>query len=239
MTSKMRLSVTMPVYNEEGAIAAAVDEVRRDVLDLVPDSELVVVNDGSKDGSAAVLDRLAADDSRVRVIHQANRGHGGALMAALTAARGEYVFLVDSDRQIPLADFRRAWDEVERGRDGVFGVRRQRHDPTLRLHLTRWVRRGIHALFGVRITDANVPYKLLRRSIWEQARAHIPDGTLAPSLFLAIYVRRFGFDVVELDVSHRERTTGVVSIRRWKLAKFCGRGFRQLLDFRRSLRHAR
>jgi glycosyltransferase involved in cell wall biosynthesis len=63
------LSVIMPAHNEEDCIADAVAEVRRDVLDLVPDAELVVVNDGSKDRTGAILDEIAAADSRVRVVH--------------------------------------------------------------------------------------------------------------------------------------------------------------------------
>lgn len=230
------LSVAMPVYNEQGAIVAAIDEIRRDVLERVPRSELVVVNDGSRDGTAALLDQTAVDDGRIRVIHQVNRGHGGALMAALSAARGEYVFLIDSDRQIPLDRFPSAWRAIEQGHDGAFGVRRHRNDPRLRRSLTRMIRYAIRLLFGVWIHDANVPYKLLRRSIWEDAKRCIPDDTLAPSLFLAIHARLKGHDIVETEVVHRDRETGEVSIRRWKLLRFCARGFRQLISFRRCVR---
>jgi len=120
----IRLSVIMPVYNEEEAISAAVAEVQQHVLDLVSGSELVVVDDGSRDRTGALLDAAAAGDPRVNVLHQANGGHGAALLNGLQRARGEYVFLIDSDRQIPLDDFRRAWDEIQAGRDAVFGVRR-------------------------------------------------------------------------------------------------------------------
>ena len=233
---RVPLSVAMPVYNEAGAIALAIDEVQKCVLDRVPGAELVVVNDGSKDDTGRLIDEVAARDPRVRPIHQENRGHGGALMAALASARGEYVFLIDSDRQIPLDRFCDAWAHVEKGRDAVFGVRRRRHDPAIRLQLTRFVRSMVSLLFGTRIYDANVPYKLLRRSIWEEARVCIPQGTLAPSLFLAIFTTARGYDIAHLDVVHKERDTGEVSIRRLKLLKFCARGFRQMLAFRRCLK---
>jgi len=233
------LSVVMPVYNEEEAIPLAVEDVQRDVLDHVPGAELVVVNDGSRDGTGAILDGLGAKDARIHVIHQQNRGHGGALMAALDAARGEHVFLIDSDRQIPLSEFGAAWAHIQAGRQGVFGVRRRRHDPALRLYLSAFVRQSIGFIFGVRIVDANVPYKLLKRSVWDEARTCIPAGTLAPSLFLAIFAKKRGHDIVEVDVVHKERDTGEVSIRRLKLLKFCARGFRQMLAFRRCLSHVR
>ncbi len=228
------LSVVMPVYNEEGAIVLAVDDVQRHVLSAVPGAELVVVNDGSRDRTGALLDQTAAADPRVRVIHQANSGHGGAVMAGLAAARGECIFLIDSDRQIPLDGFAHAWSAMA-GRDAVFGVRRRRHDPALRLMLTRVIRQAIAMMFRVQLEDANVPYKLLRRAVWEAARPHIPGGTLAPSLFLAVIARLRGYDILEVEVTHKERDTGEVSIRRLKLLKFCARGFSQMLELRRRL----
>ena len=229
------LSVVMPVYNEEDAVVLALDDVQRHVLSVVPGAELVVVDDGSRDRTGALLDEAAALDPRIRVIHQVNRGHGGAILAGLAAARGECVFLIDSDRQIPLDRFPEAWAAITSGRDAVFGVRRRRHDPALRLYLTRVIKRAIAVMFGVQLQDANVPYKLLRRPIWDAARPHIPDGTLAPSLFLAIITRLGGHDLLEIDVAHKERDTGEVSIRRMKLLKFCLRGFSQMLELRRRL----
>lgn len=229
------LSVVMPVYNEEGAIAAAVDEVKQHVLAAIPGSELVVVNDGSRDRTGALLDAMAVQDPRIRVIHQSNAGHGGAVIAAIEAARGETIFLIDSDRQILLDQFSSAWAALQAGSDAVFGVRRRRHDPALRLYLSRFIRGVVRALFGVTLADANVPYKLFRAQLWQQARPLIPAGTLAPSLFLAIVARLRGSRIVEVDVVHKERDTGEVSIRRLKLLKFCARGLSQLLELRRRL----
>jgi hypothetical protein len=93
----------------------------------------------------------------------------------------------------------------------------------------------VQLIFGVRLEDANVPYKLFRRAVWEQAQPLIPDGTLAPSLFLAIVTKLLGFNILEVDVVHKERDTGEVSIRRLKLLKFCARGLSQMIDLRRRL----
>lgn len=231
----MRLSIIMPAYNEEGGIRDAVTAVQAHVFPVVPDVELIVVNDGSRDGTGAILDALSADDPRVRVLHKVNGGHGPAIMSGLEAATGDFVFLIDSDNQIPLERFTALWCEVERGRDGAFGVRRVRNDAELRKVLTILIRGALGMLFGVSLYDANVPYKLLRRSLWMEARRYIPEGTLAPSLFLAVFVMRRRHDVVFVDVPHKDRETGTVSIRRWKLLKFCWRAFQQLIQFRRSL----
>jgi glycosyltransferase involved in cell wall biosynthesis len=231
-----RLSVIMPVYNEQDAIVAAVDEVRHHVLDQVPGAELVVVDDGSRDRTGALLDQAARGDSRIRVIHQPNGGHGSALLTGLNASAGEYVFLIDSDRQIPLDEFSHAWSQAMNGRDAIFGVRRRRYDPKFRLYLSRLIRESVNVLFRINLQDANVPYKLFRRAIWNDVRDCVPDGTLAPSMFLAIAAKSRGYNILEVDVTHKERDTGEVSLRHFRLLKFCARGLAQLFGLRRRVR---
>ena len=236
MSETPRLSVIMPVYNEEGAIAAAVEEVQQYVLGLIPESELVVVDDGSRDNTGRLLDDAAAKDARIKVIHQPNGGHGAALLRGLDAARGEYVFLIDSDRQIPLDSFKTAWDAMLAGRDAVFGVRRRRYDPVLRLYLSRLIRHSVNVLFRVNLRDPNAPFKLFRRGIWSDTRECVPDGTLAPSLFLAIVAKSRGYNILEIDVTHKERDTGEVTLRKFKLLKFCAKGLGQMLALIRRVR---
>lgn len=228
------LSVVMPAYNEEGAIADAVRDVQNHVLAHVPGADLIVVDDGSRDGTGVLLDGLAVQDGRLRVIHQVNGGHGAALRTGLDAARGEYVFLLDSDRQIPLDGFPSHWREAL-GHDGLFGVRRQRHDAPSRLALTRVLRSTLRLLFGLAIRDANAPFKIVRRSAWERARPLIPPDTLAPSLFLAVVMRRRGDSVVEREVTHQARRTGTVSLKYGRLVRYCAFGLRQLIALRRRL----
>lgn len=232
----VQLSVIMPVYNEEGAIVHAIEEVQRHVLDHVSSSELVVIDDGSRDGTGRLLDDAASKDMRIDVIHQPNGGHGAALLRGLEAAKGEYLFLIDSDRQIPLDNFQFAWAELQAGRDAVFGVRRRRYDPAFRLHLSRLIRQSVNVLFRVKLQDPNVPYKLFRRAIWSDARECIPEGTLAPSLFLAIVAKSRGHNILEIDVTHKERDTGEVSLRHGKLLKFCARALVQMIRLIRRVR---
>lgn len=130
------------------------------------------------------------------------------------------------------------WKLAQDGYVCVFGVRRRRHDTQLRLWLTRTIRYAQQLLFDVKIYDANIPYKLLRRAVWDEASNLIPPDTLAPSLFLAIFAKKKNYRIREIDVPHRERATGEVSIRRMKLLKFCIKWFTQMLSFRQRLRHA-
>ena len=198
----------MPAYNEEGAISRAIADIRAHVLALLPDAEIVVVDDGSKDKTGGILDALAREEPRLRVLHKPNGGHGSAVIAGADIARGEWLFFIDSDRQIPLESFAALWRAVEQGAGAAFGVRRRRNDPRVRLWLTGLIRHSLYVLFGVRLYDANVPYKLVPRALWRDARALIPDVTLAPSLFLAVFLARRGVRIAEVEVAHRERQTG-------------------------------
>lgn len=232
------LSVVMPAYNEEGGITDAVRAVQEHVFSIVPNAELVAVNDGSRDKTGAILDDLAGRDPRLRPVHKKNGGHGPALISGVAASRGRFLFLIDSDNQIPLDSFGDLWRQVHSGYDAAFGVRTARNDARLRRVLTRVIRAALTLLFGVRLRDANIPFKLFRRGLWNEAERLIPTDTLAPSIFFAVYAYKSGAKIAFVEVAHRDRSTGEVSIKRWKLIKFCTRGLRQLLAFRTALRAA-
>lgn len=220
----------MPAYNEEASLSKAVSEIAQTILDKVPRSELVVVNDGSRDRTKDILDTLARQDARIRVIHQPNAGHGPALIRGLSEASGDLLFVIDSDRQIPIENFQTLWSRIG-SCDAIFGVRTRRDDPIVRLILTRLVRLAILTLFGVWIRDANCPFKLFRRNMWLNARTLIPDRALTPSLLIAIFACRHDVRVCHVEVSHLRRSTGTPSLHLRKLLRFCRRAFVELLSF--------
>src|SRR5262245_35769 len=231
------LTVIMPAYNEEGSIEAAVTEVLEDILDGIPGARLTVINDGSRDNTATLLARLASNDSRIEVINQKNSGHGRALRTGLDRACSECLLLLDSDRQIPVENFRALW-KLAPSCDVIMGVRASRKDSCLRLVFSRIVHWVIYLFFQTPLKDANVPFKLIRRSLWLRARPAIPEKTLAPSLFLAIFGRAKGFAVLEVEVSHRARTTGTSSLHSWNFIRFCLTASWQLVYFRWRLKRA-
>jgi glycosyltransferase involved in cell wall biosynthesis len=232
------LTVIMPVYNEEEAIEAAVAEIREHILDKMPGSELLAVDDGSKDRSPALLDEMARALPALRVLHKPNGGHGDAVRYGLDRAEGEYLFLLDSDRQIPVEDFALLWEKRGAGRL-VSGLRRSRHDPLHRLVLTRIVRAAVWVLFGKWVRDANVPFKLLHRQVWQRVAPLIARDALTPSLFLAVAAAVDPqIELATVVVRHRERTTGATVLRPLKLLRFCRKAFGQMLRFRKEIRRA-
>jgi len=227
----MLLDIVMPVYNEEGCIEDVVKNIHKEVLSKLPESRLLAINDGSKDKTPEILDRLAGEFPQVEAVHKPNGGHGDAVLYGLNKVDADWIFLMDSDDQFDIKDFWKLWEE-RNNYDILTGVREKRHDPMSRLLLTKLVRWSIFFMFQVYIKDANIPFKLLRREVWEECEPLINKQALAPSLFLAIAAKKRLFKYFTTEVTHLERKTGVCSIRYFKLFKFCFKAFMQMVDFR-------
>jgi glycosyltransferase involved in cell wall biosynthesis len=234
----MECVLVMPAYNEQECIEQVVRGwlAQFDAL-FGAQCRLVVVDDGSRDQTGAILDRLAAKEKRLLVTHQPNGGHGAALLHAYRIAcelKPDYVFHVDSDDQFKPSDFPKIW--ALRGQSKfVLGFRRKRNDALHRLVITR-ILRALNALvFGVWIKDANVPYRLIRGPYLAAELKVLPPDVFAPNIFLAVLAARDGQNLVGMPVHHEERKTGTVSIVRWKLIKICFRCVRELVAFRWNL----
>lgn len=227
------LSVIMPAYNEEKSIAKSIQEVQTNVLNKIRDSELIIINDGSIDKTGLIVEETARLDARIRIINQQNSGHGKALMRGMDISDAIYLFLIDADGQIPLNGFYEAWKELKC--DATFGIRTKRQDSPIRLVITLFLRLLILICFGVWIYDANIPYKLIRRHLWLDARKKIPEDSLFPSILLAIYIVKSGFRVKTRPVEHLERTSGISMFEGWKILRYCKSAIKELLTFRKSL----
>ncbi len=224
----------MPCYNEEGCIEAVIRAWIGEAGQRAPSLEVIVVDDGSRDRTGAILDRLAPELPSLRVIHQSNAGHGRALRAALEAARGEWIFHVDSDDQFDPRDFWKLWD-LRNDYDYLCGYRVTRHDPLHRLIISRVLRLLNFAVFGVALRDANVPFKLIRRPALDRILPMIPRDVFAPSIMMSIAGKRL-FRFREIPVSHRARRTGRISIVRLRLLNACLRCAKELWAFRAAVK---
>lgn len=228
------VTIVMPAYNEQGCIENVVAEWLR-VLDRQP-GLLCVVNDGSRDRTGEILDRLAQSEPRLRVIHQPNSGHGAAVRRGYeeaVRAGTPYVFQTDSDDQFFAEDFFLLWQHREAA--VAYGVRAKRADPIGRKIISRTARLLCWLLFKVWNRDANSPFRLFRAETLRDLLGVVPPGMFAPNILLLVAARRAGVRVREIEVRHRERKTGVVSILRWKLLQVCLRTAGELLAFREVL----
>src|SRR5271169_2395253 len=201
----MDISLVIPVYNEAEGLPALYRAIS-ETLDRLPQSaEIIFADDGSKDGSAAVLDEFAAVDPRVRVLHLArNYGQTAALMAGFQNSSGDVVIPMDGDGQNDPADIPRLLDKLAEGFDVVSGWRRARQDRALTRRLPSLVaNRLISSLLHVRLHDYGCTLKAYRREVVEDVRLY---GEM--HRFIPIYAGWEGARVTELAVAHRPRRFG-------------------------------
>lgn len=227
-----QLSIVMPVYNEAAVIADVVDELRRDVADRLGEVELVLVNDGSTDGTAAILDGLAAGDARVKVHHaERNRGHGPTLRRAFDESAGDWIFQIDSDGQQVAAEFWKLWERREEA-DLVMGMRVIRRNGWHRVVVSAAARYINRAIGGGNIRDVNVPFKLVHRRVWEDVSPDIPREPVAPSLLLAVGASVRGWQVNQTGITHKARRHGPSHVDLGRLIRLSAGALAELVAFR-------
>jgi glycosyltransferase involved in cell wall biosynthesis len=231
------LSILMPAHNEADHIEASVMEWHDQVVSLVPDSELVVVDDCSTDGTGARLDALSERLPLLRILRTpANGGHGQAVRFGLDRCAGEFVFQTDSDRQHTPADFAAVWAR-RHDAEFVFGVRERRADGPFRT-IVSWALRGVNVVvFGEWIRDANCPFKLMRREALNRLLEEIPPASFIPMVMVSVLARRRGYRVIEIPVRHFARRAGQQSLTgAVKWGRTGARCLRELLALRRAAR---
>jgi glycosyltransferase involved in cell wall biosynthesis len=235
MTVSVELSVVMAAFNEGRSIESAVQDVADHVAPCVGSMELIVVDDGSTDGTGRLLDKIAARCQWLQVLHRPNGGHGPALIEGIRASRGHSILLLDADRQIALDDFPAHW-EAFRTNDAVLGIRLPRRDGRVRACIS-WAMRGFGLmLFGKAPRDGGTPFKLIRAQVWREVAPLISPTNVLPSVILAIYVIVSGQNVVQRPVKHRARRGSMSSLNLPRLLTLCVNAAIALVRFRIALR---
>jgi glycosyltransferase involved in cell wall biosynthesis len=195
-----------PAYNEAGNLTPMVEKALEVLPKFTADFDVVIVDDGSRDGTEEEGRRLAARHPEVSYLrHPDNRGYGEAIRSGLNSLRGEVAFYTDGDQQFDLAELSRAWPLLAAA-DIVAGYRIKRADPAHRLFIAWSYNRLIRMLFGLRVHDVDCAFKLIRREVVEAV-----EPTSGGAFFSAEFLLRadhLGFRVVEVGVNHYPRTVG-------------------------------
>lgn len=200
------LSLVFPAFNEAGNLGELLESALALGRRLSDAFEIVVVDDGSRDRSAALLGAFRARHPEIRVVtHPSNRGYGAALRSGLRAARGELVFFSDADLQFELTELVRLLDHTSR-LDVVAGYRAPRRDGLGRRLLAAGWGRLVRTLFGVPVRDIDCAFKVFRREVLED----LPIASIGAFVNTEILVRAqaAGFAIGEVPVSHRPRRAG-------------------------------
>jgi glycosyltransferase involved in cell wall biosynthesis len=224
------LSVFFPAFNEEGNLTKLIEQTIAVVSSLVENFEIIIVNDGSTDGTAEVADELAAKHAEVRALHQENQGYGGALMSGFNAASKEAVFFSDADNQFDLGDIARFWEHL-RDHEAVVGFRMPRQDPPWRtLNGFLWGRL-VCLIFRIRIKDLDCAFKMFSKSAITDIKLRCRSQTISAELMVRL--DRKGVRWKQLGVRHFQRTYGEQSGNNFRVIL---KAFRDLFGLYRMLR---
>ncbi len=199
------LTLVIPLYNEEEALPhlkEALDKVLE--REKIP-TQILFVNDGSRDGSADIIDKMAREDERVEVHHfKRNRGKSDALDTGFRLARGKYIITMDADLQDDPEEIPRLIAKIEEGYDMISGWKEKRHDPLDKTFPSKVFNFMARVTSGVKLHDFNCGLKIYRREVVGSIRVY---GEL--HRFIPILAHAQGWRVGELSVTHHPRKWGV------------------------------
>lgn len=206
------LSIVLPARNEVANIVSAVENALVVAQRLTSRYEVIVVDDGSSDGTGQAVEALAQREyPQVRLVtHPVNQGYGAALRTGFREAHFALVFFTDSDNQFDLSELESLLPLMT-DHDIVTGFRVNRHDPFIRSVYSWFYNRLVNGLFGLQVRDVNCAFKLMRRESLQ--RITIECDNFFVNTELLAKARHLHLRIAEMGVRHYPRTAGVTTVR--------------------------
>ncbi len=203
------LSLVLPAHNEAANLGPVVARALEVLPHFAEPFEIIIVDDGSRDGTGRIADDLAGADARVRVVHHPrNRGYGAALTSGFAASTGDWVMFMDSDRQFDLADLRLLSPFVDEY-DIVAGFRQERNDPLHRRVFAEIFNVAVRILFGVHLRDIDCAFKIFRGDLIRSLDLSAPGALINTEI--QAKARRQGARLMQVGVHHYPRVAGEAS----------------------------
>lgn len=228
-----KLFIVMPAYNEQDNIAdtlaAWYPVIERHAAN--GESRLVAVNDGSKDDTFAVMQEFAKDHPLFTPLTKPNGGHGPTVIYAYNYAieqGADWIFQTDSDGQTNPEEFEAFW-EAREAYDGIFGNRTVRGDGKSRAVVEKVVCLLLRLYFGVKVPDANAPFRLMRAEKVAKYLKKLPEDYNLPNIMMTTYFVYYKERVSFREISFKPREKGTNSINIKKIFKI---GRQAVKDFR-------
>jgi len=225
-----KLYVIIPAYNEEENITQVAREWHDVVCAVNKESKLVIINDGSKDNTESVLKTLELELPQLTVVTKNNSGHGATVLFGYKYAMdhgADYVFQTDSDGQTLPSEFPGFWSLREQ-HSVLIGNRNQRQDGLSRVFVTKTLRFVLWCIYGVWVTDANTPFRLMSRQILEKYLHIVPNDFNLSNVILTLCFVKYKENIEFMPITFRPRQGGVNSI---NLKRIIGIGRKALKDF--------
>jgi glycosyltransferase involved in cell wall biosynthesis len=200
------LSLVLPAHNEAENIRQVVNRALVVLPTYTDTFEIIVVNDGSRDATGAIIDEMATTEPRLRPVHHPrNRGYGAALTSGFTASTGDYVMFMDSDRQFDIGDIRLLAPFVT-DFDIVAGFRMERNDPIHRRVFAEVFNVTVRVLFGVHLRDIDCAFKIFRGDMLRELDLTSPGALINTEIQAKL--RRRGARLAQVGVHHYPRVAG-------------------------------
>ena len=201
------LSVFFPAYNDEKTIGDLVKKAFKILPSIAQKYQVIVVNDGSTDNTAAVLKNLAKKYKNLKIVtHPKNRGYGGALKSGFKNALGDFVFYTDGDGQYDVGELPNLVEKIDEGIDLVNGYKIKRDDSPLRIVVGQLYALWVRLLLGIRFADVDTDFRLFRRSILEKISLTRDSGAICAEMIAKI--QKINGVIASVPVHHYPRKFG-------------------------------
>lgn len=226
-----KLYIIIPAYNEEANIELVAREWHEVVAGIGQDSRLVIINDGSKDQTYEKLCALQAELPQLLPVTKENGGHGATVLYGYFYALehgADYIFQTDSDGQTLASEFQGFWEQRNE-KKVLIGYRNHREDGISRIFVTKVLKMVLFLIFGIRVTDANTPYRLMPKKLLQKYIVKVPENFNLSNVMLTVLFLRGKENVQFIPITFRPRQGGVNSINLKKITKI---GIRAVKDFR-------
>ena len=226
-----KLYIIIPAYNEEANIEMVAREWHEVVAGISQDSRLVIINDGSKDQTYEKLCALQEELPQLLPVTKENGGHGATVLYGYFYALeygADYIFQTDSDGQTLASEFQGFWEQRDKKKI-LIGYRNHREDGISRIFVTKVLKIVLFFIFGIRVTDANTPYRLMPKKLLQKYIVKVPENFNLSNVMLTVLFLRGKENVQFIPITFRPRQGGVNSINLKKITKI---GIQAVKDFR-------
>ena len=225
------LYIVMPAYNEEENIKTTVESWYGCLEGKNASSRLVIADSGSQDATHQILMELQKRYPQLEILENTERQHGPKVIALYDYAikrNADYIFQTDSDGQTNPEEFARFW-KLRHKYDGIFGCRNERGDGIARAMVERVVCALLRLFFGVKVPDANAPFRLMKTEIVQKYLYKMRSDYNLPNIMMTTYFAYYHEKIRFIPITFKPRQGGVNSINIPKIVKI---GWKALGDFR-------
>jgi glycosyltransferase involved in cell wall biosynthesis len=202
------LSVFFPTYNEEKNIVDVTAKTKKVLQKVASKWEIVIVNDGSRDKTKEVSEKLARKDKRIKVVtHKVNQGYGGALKTGYKSAKYKWVAFIDSDGQFDFSEITK-FIKLKDKADLILGIRKERSDPYIRqVYTLVWSRILPLILFGLNVKDYSCGFWVIKKDVYDAIKP-IKSEEKVTKIEILVKAKRKGYKFAEVEVNHYPRGAG-------------------------------